>query len=198
MISRLTLVRQHSREPWRRMISSSRSNNGGASSTTTPPPGTGEVTASTTTAAALNSARPETRVALKLLDVNVAAENDNRLMELIRGRVPSAAPGLGSGLEDIENELRGEIASSLGRTEHSLKIALAHLEVATKACDECQPGSDEEFSLVETFNKLFIKAHDARQALIIQRQAAGFQLDNYKLVVQAFPLPRKRRVRNQS
>ena len=48
-------------------------------------------------------------------------------------------------------------------------------------------------ALVEEFNSARDAAYDARQDLIIQRQAVGFRLENYKLVHQRYPIPPRRK-----
>lgn len=47
----------------------------------------------------------------------------------------------------------------------------------------------KEHSLILDFNRLVNESHQARWALIVQRQCAGFTIRNHELVCGLYPIP---------
>lgn len=142
--------------------------------------------------------RPETRVAVKIVGIETTmvelVQVNEALLQKVKDKID---PTSFSSVEAIENELRGEIAAVLGRAEYKLKAAIALAEEAARECDLSVAGSDDELRKIEKFKKLREKAFDARQAMIIQRQAAGFHLECVTLVQKNYPLPKMRQVKKK-
>mmetsp|Transcript_974 Transcript_974/g.1553 ORF Transcript_974/g.1553 Transcript_974/m.1553 type:complete len:214 (+) Transcript_974:229-870(+) len=109
-----------------------------------------------------------------------------------------------SSLLSLQQEVQEEMAAALGRTGSQLTNAInvaneAHSEfrMVSDRYDRCvekgqEPGVELKTELLEyarNFNRLRKCAETARIDLIVHRQAVGFSFNNYKIVLDSFPLP---------
>ena len=153
-------------------------------------------------------ARPETRVATELARAaaltgsltgalaNVAPKYESSVRERVSAEAILA--GAGGGLERLEDELRAEMSAMLGRADRALREKISALELVDRklaAALEADAPRSRVRVLVEEFNAAHERATEARTALIIQREAAGFHVGNYALVTSLYPLPLRRRMR---
>ena len=93
-------------------------------------------------------------------------------------------------LEALENEIAGEIARALGRTEEHLLLALAELELHQARYDRAaaRGASHAELSgLAEAFNAQRRQAEARLRDLVIHREAAGFRRN--APLYELYPIP---------
>ena len=93
-------------------------------------------------------------------------------------------------LKALEEELAGEIARALGRTEERLLLAMAELELHKARYDHALANGaarHELTPLVEAFNAQRKQAEARLRDLVIHREAAGFRRN--KELYELYPIP---------
>jgi len=103
---------------------------------------------------------------------------------------------LATGQSSLEHEMLQEMASSLGRAEDRINVALLRCEVLGQQLDEAEarhPLPTDHPALVESFNAQRAEALTYREHLLIQREAIGLR-QNQQLET-LYPVPPKRRAR---
>lgn len=104
--------------------------------------------------------------------------------------------------EALEYEFRAEIASVLGRVDKQLQEKLDALNTASEQVDQVLARQVRDVSAlmeaVDKFNLAQQEAYDARLDLICQRQCAGLWVGNYQRILNRYPIPPKKRVRECS
>jgi len=111
------------------------------------------------------------------------AENGD--LEHVRARA-----GAEQKLEALETEIAGEIARALGRTEESLKLALAELELRSANLAHLRTSGASGADLraaIDAFNHQRDLAEKRRLNLVIHREAAGFRRN--RAVYERYPIP---------
>jgi hypothetical protein len=111
-------------------------------------------------------------------------------MERIRRRVDAEQE-----LKQLEHELAGEIARALGRTEHTLNLALAELELLEARFAQLLQGGASVLALeqaAEAFNAQRTLAERRLRDLVIHREAAGFRRNQQ--LYELFPIPPRKQV----
>jgi hypothetical protein len=93
----------------------------------------------------------------------------------------------------VEEEIRGEKASSLGRMGDRLETALAELAQLAAALDDGGDEADDEArtALVDAYNACRERAHQALYWLCVQREAMG--LTRHDDIFAIYPIPPRRR-----
>jgi hypothetical protein len=89
----------------------------------------------------------------------------------------------------INEEIAQEKAAALGRAGERLEEALAHVAAVGRRLDAA-PDGDAEARLLGEYEAARVRAHHARLALLIQREAVG--LRHHRIVDQQFPEPPRR------
>jgi len=89
----------------------------------------------------------------------------------------------------INEEIAQEKAVALGRAGERLEEALAHVAAVGRRLDAA-PDGDAEARLLGEYEAARVRAHQARLALLIQREALG--LRQHRIVDQQFPEPPRR------
>jgi hypothetical protein len=89
----------------------------------------------------------------------------------------------------INEEIAQEKAVALGRAGERLEEALAHVAAVGRRLDAA-PDGDAEAPLLGEYEAARVRAHQARLALLIQREALG--LRQHRIVDQQFPEPPRR------
>jgi hypothetical protein len=89
----------------------------------------------------------------------------------------------------INEEIAQEKAVALGRAGERLEEALAHVAAVGRRLDAA-PDGDAEARLLGEYEAARVRAHQARLALLIQREALG--LCQHRIVDQQFPEPPRR------
>ena len=89
----------------------------------------------------------------------------------------------------INAEIAQEKAVALGRAGERLEEALAHVAAVGRRLDAA-PDPDAEARLLGEYEAARVRAHQARLALLIQREAVG--LRQHRIVDQQFPEPPRR------
>jgi len=89
----------------------------------------------------------------------------------------------------IKEEIAQEKAVALGRAGERLEEALAHVAAVGRRLDAA-PDGDAEARLLGEYEAARVRAHQARLALLIQREALG--LRQHRIVDQQFPEPPRR------
>ena len=93
----------------------------------------------------------------------------------------------------IEDELREEMAKSLGRTGLKMQFSMQQMNEAKFLLDKilCDASSthEDKINAVEVFNKSREFAHKTRIELIIHRQSIGLTWNNESIVETEFPIP---------
>jgi serine/threonine protein phosphatase PrpC len=89
----------------------------------------------------------------------------------------------------INEEIAKEKAAALGRAGERLEAALAHVAAVGRRLDAA-PAGDAEARLLGEYEAARVRAHHARMALLIQREALG--LRQHRIVDQQFPEPPRR------
>ncbi len=103
---------------------------------------------------------------------------------------------IATGQSSLEYEMLQEMASSLGRAEDRINVALLRCEVLSRELDEAEaklPLPPDYPALVESFNAQREEALLRREHLLIQREAIGLR-QNQQLEA-LYPVPPKRRAR---
>ncbi len=98
-------------------------------------------------------------------------------------------------LKALEEEIAGEIAQALGRTEERLNLALAELDLHKARFERAQSSAasaHELGSLAEAFNAQRKVAEECLRHLVIHREAAGFRRN--QLLYELFPIPPRLKV----
>lgn len=101
-----------------------------------------------------------------------------------------ASAGAEQKLQALQAEIAGEIARALGRTEESLKLALAELELRSKnlAYLRTRGASDPDLrAAIDAFNQQRALAEKRLLDLVIHREAAGFRRN--QAVYDRYPIP---------
>ncbi len=101
---------------------------------------------------------------------------------------------IATGQSSLEHEMLQEMASSLGRAEDRINVALLRCEVLAREIDEAEakaPRPPDYPALVEAFNAQREEALLRREHLLIQREAIGLR-QNQQLET-LYPVPPKRR-----
>jgi hypothetical protein len=123
---------------------------------------------------------PWTRLVRELKD----AGYESPYLERLRARLdPREA------FVQLEKEIVREMAEALGRTEDRLNYALLRLELAGREVDAAR-DEHERAERVRDFNALREQALEARQWLLIHREAVGIRRN--KLLFELYPIPPKR------
>jgi hypothetical protein len=86
----------------------------------------------------------------------------------------------------INEEIAQEKAVALGRTGERLEEALAHVAAIGRRLDAA-PDAAAQARLLGEYEAARVRAHHARLALLIQREAVG--LRHHRIVDQQFPEP---------
>ena len=93
----------------------------------------------------------------------------------------------------IEDELREEMAKSLGRTGLKMQFSMQQMNEAKFLLDKilCDASSthEDKINAVEVFNKSREFAYKTRLELIIHRQSIGLTWNNESIVETEFPIP---------
>lgn len=93
----------------------------------------------------------------------------------------------------IEDELREEMAKSLGRTGLKMQFSMQQMNEAKFLLDKilCDASSthEDKINAVEVFNKSREFAYKTRIELIIHRQSIGLTWNNESIVETEFPIP---------
>jgi hypothetical protein len=89
----------------------------------------------------------------------------------------------------INAEIAQEKAVALGRAGERLEEALAHVGMIARRLDAA-PDGEAETRLLGEYEAARMRAHQARLALLIQREAVG--LRHHRIVDQQFPEPPRR------
>lgn len=89
----------------------------------------------------------------------------------------------------ITEEIAQEKAVALGRAGERLEEALAHVAAVGRRLDAA-PDPETEARLLAEYETARARAHRARLALLIQREAVG--LRHHRIVDQQFPEPPRR------
>ena len=126
-------------------------------------------------------------------------QNKQSYGDKIDGLLPTLTTDVATNVEAIEQELRGEMASSLGSAEGKIKLALhsaRHFaaEVEAVLAEEKGGGGVDAGLLrgaVENHNKMIKAATTARHELLVQRQACGFKMSNIGMEGN-YPIPPRR------
>jgi hypothetical protein len=124
------------------------------------------------------------KLAGEVADVRIDTERIGRL----RARIDS-----GGGVDAVEEELKKECASALGRAEDKVIAALRLLDELGKAVDEAEalPRDDRWAARVdgrvEAFNRQRRDADRYLWELRIQREAIGVR--RHEILARAYPLP---------
>jgi hypothetical protein len=104
--------------------------------------------------------------------------------------------------ESLEHEFRVEIAGALGRMDKILLSKLDKLKMEDEKLQcsllEIPRNIPNLRLLVEKFNYAQKEAYDARFNLICQRQSAGFSIDNAILLMRRYPIPARRRLKEDT
>jgi len=88
----------------------------------------------------------------------------------------------------INAEIAQEKAAALGRAGERLETALAHVAAVGRRLDAA-PDGDAEARLLGEYETARVRAHHARLALLIQREAVGLR---HHRIVDQFPEPPRR------
>jgi hypothetical protein len=113
----------------------------------------------------------------------------SRYLERVRARVDPEQE-----LSTLQEEIAGEIARALGKTEEQLNLAMAELELvgAKLARLRAQKVSGPELSAaIEAFNQQRAVAEKRLRDLVIHREAAGFRRN--QAVYEQHPIPPRER-----
>lgn len=99
---------------------------------------------------------------------------------------------IATGRGSLEAEILSEMAASLGRAEDKINLALLDLETLGAALDSAQGGAaaDDDDATVERFNQRRAEAIEAREHLLIQREAIG--LRGNEQLARLYPVPPRR------
>jgi hypothetical protein len=101
-----------------------------------------------------------------------------------------ARAGAREKLDALQAEIAGEIARALGRTEESLRLALAELELRRAHLTQlrtCGASSPDLQAALDAFNQQRRMAEQRRLDLVIHREAAGFRRNQG--VYERYPIP---------
>ena len=93
-------------------------------------------------------------------------------------------------LQSLENEIAGEIARALGRTEERLLVAMAELELRQALFHRAHANGAaqaELAQLADAFNAQRKEAEARLRDLVIHREAAGFRRN--KQLYELYPIP---------
>lgn len=97
-------------------------------------------------------------------------------------------------LKALENEIAGEIAKALGRTEDRLNLALSELELCEARYQRAlrEGRSESELRrLASTFNAARAEAERRLRDLFIHREAVGFRRNQQ--LYELYPIPKPKR-----
>jgi predicted type IV restriction endonuclease len=111
-------------------------------------------------------------------------------MERIRRRVDAEQE-----LKQLEQELAGEMARALGKTEHALNLALAELELLEARfvrLERARAGVLALEQAAQAFNAQRTLAERRLRDLVIHREAVGFRRNQQ--LYELFPIPARKRV----
>jgi hypothetical protein len=106
-------------------------------------------------------------------------------LERVRTRVDAEQE-----LKALQDEIAGEIARALGRSEERLNLALAELDLCgaklarMRAAGSAGPALQET---IDAFNRQRVVAEKRLRDLVIHREAAGFRRN--QVVYDAHPIP---------
>jgi hypothetical protein len=89
----------------------------------------------------------------------------------------------------INAEIAQEKAAALGRAGARLEAALAAVAAVARELEATTDDTDRT-RLIEEYERLRVRAGEARMALLIQREAVGFR--HHRIVDQLFPEPPRR------
>jgi hypothetical protein len=115
---------------------------------------------------------------------------ESKYLERVRSRVDAEGE-----LRALQNEIAGEIARALGRTEEQLNLALAELELRAVQLARLRGQGAERAELeraVEAYNLQRAHAERRRLDLVIHREAAGFRRN--QAVYEQHPIPPREHV----
>lgn len=124
---------------------------------------------------------PWQKVAAELAEQRV----ESRYLELLRRRVDPEQE-----LKALENELAGEVARALGRSEERLLLALAELDLCEARFLRLQEAAADQPTLnaaADAFNTQRAQAAERLRHLVIHREAAGFRRN--QLLYELYPIP---------
>lgn len=110
--------------------------------------------------------------------------HESPYLDRLRARVTDP----GRAHDELENEIRAEIAAALGRAEDKVNAALLRLEVAGIALDAASSG--ERPRRTREFNALRDEALRARWELLVHREAVGFRRNG--VLEELYPVPPRR------
>jgi hypothetical protein len=111
------------------------------------------------------------------------AGHQSPYLDRLRARVdPSRAQ------DDLETEIRAEIAAALGRAEDKVNAALLRLELAGRDLDTAADGDRRQRTA--DFNALREEALHARWELLVHREAVGFRRNG--MLDELYPIPPRR------
>jgi hypothetical protein len=129
---------------------------------------------------------PWKKLAADLAELGVESEYLSR----VRARVDPEQE-----LKALEEEIAGEIAQALGRTEERLNLALAELDLHRARFEQARsraaPG-EQLHALAEAFNAQRKVAEECLRHLVIHREAAGFRRN--QILCEMFPIPPRLRL----
>ena len=99
----------------------------------------------------------------------------------------------------IEDEFRQEIAQALGKTESKLVACIKDVKIAEVHYASAMAIGTREAKLarIKDFNDAIDRADQARTDLIVHRQAVGFTVLNGSAVRERYPIPLKKKLREE-
>ena len=122
-------------------------------------------------------------------------QNKKSYGDKIDGLLPTLTTDAATNVKAIEEELRGEMASSLGSAEGKIKLALhsaRHFAAKVEAVLAEEKGGGAVLrEAVENHNEMIKAATTARHELLVQRQACGFKMSNIGMEGN-YPIPPRR------
>lgn len=109
----------------------------------------------------------------------------SRYLERVRARVDPEQE-----LKSLQDEIAGEIARSLGKTEERLNLALAELDLCAAKLARARAAAESAEvvqAAVDAFNRQRSEAEKRLRDLIIHREAAGFRRN--QALYEQYPIP---------
>lgn len=134
----------------------------------------------------MSRAAPWKKLAADLAEQGV----ESVYLERIRRRVDAEQE-----LRQLEQELAGEMARALGRTEDALNLALAELQLLEARFEKLRQHGLDRQALVqaaEAFNAQRVHAEKRLRNLVIHREAVGFRRNQQ--LYELFPIPAPKRI----
>jgi hypothetical protein len=116
----------------------------------------------------------------------------------VQGKLTAVGP---TSTAELQGEIHGEMAQSLGRAATKLKISIAQMQRLRANIDQVVISASTLYQvsqLVDDYNTERSSALGMRHALLVQRQACGFRVNNQELVQEHYDIPPKLDFSNKS